>query len=148
MKIKKVAESAILTGDVVDSLKGNSTINAPSIRAVNNKIIKDTLFSGIGTKATNATDYFTTMMIKNPLDYDFVVITLSNSGSQYEELNVVMTPKTDSNGVVVYFAATSQYYAYIRIICGENSIKHRIVEIKTWELGNVYIKQVLGIKIN
>ncbi|MDO5003366.1 MAG: hypothetical protein Q4E39_03965 [bacterium] len=117
-------------------------------KLIDNKVIVDTLFNGIGTKATNATDFFTTAMTKNPLDYDFVVITLSNSGNQYEEMNVVMTPKTDTNGIVVYFAATTQYYAYLRIMCAENSIKHRIMEVKTWGLSNVYIKQVLGIKIS
>lgn len=144
----------VLTGasTVVNSLNGNSTVDAPSVRAVNeklnNKVVKDILFSGVGTKATNLTDYFTTTMTKNPLDYDFVVITFSNNGNQYEEINVTMTPKTDSNGVAVYFAATSLYYAYMRVICSENAIKHRIMDIKAWATSDVYIKQVLGIKIN
>lgn len=34
MKIKKVSGTAILNGNVVDSLEGNSTTNAPSQRAV------------------------------------------------------------------------------------------------------------------
>lgn len=148
-KTKNVLASA---STVVNSLNGNSTVDAPSVRAVNeklnNKVVKDILFSGVGTKATNLTDYFTTTMTKNPLDYDFVVITFSNNGSQYEEINVTMTPKTDSNGVAVYFAATSLYYAYMKVICSENAIKHRIMDIKAWATSDVYIKQVLGIKIN
>ena len=35
MKIKKVSGTAVLNGNVVDSLEDNSTINAPSQRAVN-----------------------------------------------------------------------------------------------------------------
>lgn len=39
MKIKKVSNTSILTGNVVDSLNGNSTVNAPSIRAVNEGLL-------------------------------------------------------------------------------------------------------------
>lgn len=41
MKIKKVSNTSILTGNVVDSLNGNSTINAPSVRAVNKGLLDD-----------------------------------------------------------------------------------------------------------
>lgn len=117
-------------------------------KQIDNKIIIDTLFNGIGTKATNLTDYFTTTMTKNPLDYDFVIITFSNNGNQYEQINVVMTPKIDGNGVVVYFAATSLYYVYMRVICSNNAIKHRIMDNRAWATSDVYIKRVIGIKIN
>lgn len=150
--IIKASTTTPVQAEVIDSLDGNSTTNAPSVHAVNdglkNKIIVDTLFSGVGTKATNLTDFFTTTMTKNPLDYDFVVITFSNNGSQYEEINVIMTPKTDSNGVTVYFAATNLYYVYMRVICSENAIKHRVMDHKAWATSDVYIKSVIGIKIN
>lgn len=39
MKIKKVSNTSILTGSVIDNLNGNSTINAPSVRAVNEGLL-------------------------------------------------------------------------------------------------------------
>lgn len=39
MKIKKVSNTSILTGNVIDNLNGNSTINAPSVRAVNEGLL-------------------------------------------------------------------------------------------------------------
>lgn len=152
IRAKKTKNVLASGSTVIDSLNGDSTVDAPSVRAVNeklnNKIVKDILFSGVGTKATNLTDYFTTTMTKNPLDYDFVIITFSNNGHQYEQINVVMAPKTDSNGVVAYFAATTLYYVYMRVVCIENAIQHRIMENKTWATSDVYIKSVIGIKIN
>ena len=39
MKIKKISGTAILNGNVVDSLEDNSTTNAPSQRAVNEALL-------------------------------------------------------------------------------------------------------------
>lgn len=128
-------------------MKINEKLTEDLRKLIDNKIIVDTLFNGVGTKATNVTDYFSTPMTKNPLDYDFVVISFTNRGYDSENKKIVMTPKTDSNGVVVYFAASSLYYAYIRVVCSENAIKHRIMDYKGWGMSDVYIYNVLGIKI-
>lgn len=45
-KIKKVSNTAILSGNVVDSLDGDSKVNAPSIRAVKNYISSQSSGSG------------------------------------------------------------------------------------------------------
>lgn len=129
-------------------MKINKKLTKDLRKLIDNKIIVDTLFNGVGTKATNATDFFSTPMTKNPLDYDFIVISFTNIGNQYESKKIVMTPKTDKNGVSTYFAATSQYYAYMRVICDNNAIKHRIMDYRGWETTNVYIYNVLGIKIS
>lgn len=61
MKIKKVSGTAVLTGNVVDSLEDNSSTNAPSQRAVNEAIstLKEIAtfyltnnFTGSGTSIT------------------------------------------------------------------------------------------------
>ena len=45
MRIKKTSGTAILTGNVVDNLDGSSTVNAPSINAVNTEFNKLTTYS-------------------------------------------------------------------------------------------------------
>lgn len=45
--IIKVATTAVLKGNVIDSLEGDSVVNAPSIRAVNEKIEEATFSTGI-----------------------------------------------------------------------------------------------------
>lgn len=49
MKIKKVSGTAVLNGNVVDSLTGNSTTNAPSQRAVKELVTYSTDEIVIGT---------------------------------------------------------------------------------------------------
>lgn len=82
MRIKKVSEVIATTGNIVDSLAGNSKKNAPSINAVNNALNKIT--TGIGTinsdyisaveynhweRCGNVVSYSFTMTVKGVWDY-------------------------------------------------------------------------------
>ena len=108
----------------------------------------DVLFDGIGTKATNQADYFSTIVDGNPKEYDIVIISISNQGSAYENQKVILTPKINpgTNGIITYMGATTQYFAYLRLFCDDTSIKHRVTQIQGWALGDLYVNKVIGIK--
>ena len=127
----------------------NSTDKSSLVGAINEalqKVTITTLFSGVGAKATDTTNFVSTNISDNPRNYDVIIINITNAGNNSENINVVMTPKTNTAGVVVYFGATTSYYAYIQLRLGTGSIDHRIVTIYGWDVSNPYIKQVIGIK--
>lgn len=56
MKIKKISGTAVLDGNVVDSLDDNSTTNAPSQRAVNEAIKLNIITNGVPVKTGRRID--------------------------------------------------------------------------------------------
>jgi len=121
-------------------------VNEETKEIFRTRAIVDVIFSGKGATMTNLTDFFLTETEKSPLDYDVVVVQISNNGHQLENVNVVLLPKISIDGVVQYFGATSQYYAYLRILCDVNGIKTRVVESNIWASKDLYVKKVTAIK--
>lgn len=87
MKIKKVSNTSILTGNVVDNLDGNSTINAPSIRAVN-EIKGKILWTNTNPQAISEN----TNITLNSDDYDMYEVLYTYSGT-LTNLNMQTTGK-------------------------------------------------------
>lgn len=74
MRIKKVSGTAVLQGNIVDSLNSNSSLNAPSIRAVNEGLgnIKGQI-SWTNPNPTSGMGNDTTITLSND-DYDFIEV--------------------------------------------------------------------------
>lgn len=107
----------------------------------------ETIFEGVGTKATDTTNFFDTATTKNPFDYDLLIISFTTNDSDYENMNVILTPKTDNKGTQIYLYATSQYYAVVAFKIATNKVQHRVRTTVGWSLSSLYIKRVQGINI-
>lgn len=74
MRIKKISGTAVLQGNIVDSLNSNSSLNAPSIRAVNEglkNIGGQILWTNPNPTAEISSD---TQIILSSGDYDYIKI--------------------------------------------------------------------------
>lgn len=76
--IIKIYGEAMLTGDVIDSLEGDSSYNAPSIHAVNDKIKK---FEAYSSTAINEGSYVTLSPNPNP-NYNPINIQIDGKSEQ------------------------------------------------------------------
>ena len=150
MRIKKVSGTAILNGNVVDSLEDNSTTNAPSQRAVNESINNsktkyERIFNGALTEAGK--DY----NLEKPItDYDFLVVSAGADGEYYK--NTITIPVAD-----VHFVTTEKYTYGISVNKGNahyfvgfvfpsaNTIRLWDRNSNYWGLGHV--TKIYGIKL-
>lgn len=120
---------------------------------INSKLLPnkiETIFSGVGTKASGVGTWVSTTMTKNPYDYDFLIVRFSNGGSVDESQNIVFMPKVSGNGILVYMYANSQYNASVAIRLaanGTNKIEHIIKQITGWGASGIYITNIQGIKL-
>lgn len=122
--------------------------NSYSCGYINKNIAKmETIFSGTGTKptGTGTSGQAITTTTKNPLDYDIVFVTVTNSGSTGEQIVVPVLNNTQKVNNV-YFYVLKEYNASLRIYIRENSIILQIPEITGWSVTNLYIIDAVGIK--
>lgn len=97
MKIKKISNTSILTGNVIDNLNGNSTTNAPSVRAVN---------EGLLDKYSTEEQKIGTWIDGKPIYRKVIVKTITRSGNNVfslssvglENIDKYVTLKSISNG--------------------------------------------------
>lgn len=94
MKIRKVYGSAILNGNVVDSLEGNSSTNAPSQRAVNEVLNKRRQWDyqlSLKTNSLNAWSEIATTLTTDVIPAGKYIIlysaTYNGTGNGYATIN-------------------------------------------------------------
>lgn len=78
MRIKKIGQSTPVTGQIIDSLNGNSTTNAPSIRAVNEALSYSTSEKKIGTWIDGKPVYRRVLEFNSPMVNTYIAHGISN----------------------------------------------------------------------
>lgn len=151
MKIRKTKGTAILNGNVVDSLEENSTTNAPSQRAVNEiKSKKEVLWSGSLSPTANDTYKYVTID-KNVYDYDFLLVDVG-AGAHLEGRTTI-TLITEGKGVKcavrgdLFYLTESYRFTYGIETDGLNKIGFKVQNMTNYALSDIKMYRVLGIKL-
>lgn len=151
MKIRKTKGTAILNGNVVDSLEENSTTNAPSQRAVNEiKSKKEILWSGsLSPTASNTYTYVT--IDKNVYDYDFLLVDVG-SGEHLEGRTTIMLT-VEGKGVKcavrgdLFYLIESYRFTFGVETDGLNQIGFKVQNMTQYSLSDIKMYRVLGVKL-
>ena len=98
MRIKKISGTAVLNGNVVDNVFGNSKENAPSQNSINNVFIYSTEEKRIGTWVDGKPLYRKVFILSNINDglYDFDI---SNFNFDYLDIETAKCSYINSSGV-------------------------------------------------
>lgn len=131
----------------IKQIKTISDNDSYSCSYINNIATMETIFNGTGAKptGTGASGEAITTTTKNPLDYDIVLVTVTNSGSTGEHITVPILNTDKVNNA--YFYILNDYNASLRIFIRKNSIILQISEIRGWPVSNLYVTFATGIKL-
>lgn len=155
MKIRKTKGTAILNGNVVDSLEENSTTNAPSQRAVNDKVDevrtkKEVLWEGT-FKCTTQGEYSYFTIDKNVYDYDFLLADVSAGNGFTDRITSIIT--IEGKGVTCGCRGDLHYLIESYMFCfgvqtdGLNKIGFMVKSMKNYTLNDVKLHRIIGIKL-
>ncbi len=155
MKIRKTKGTAILNGNVVDSLDENSTTNAPSQRAVNeavdaNKSKRETLWTGsFSVDATNVYSFLT--LDKNVYDYDILFIDVCAGDAMLDRTTVPLL--IEGEGVTcatrsqLFYLLDSYAFSFAVQTDGINKVGLMVRILKNYSVGTVKMTKIVGIKL-
>lgn len=117
-------------------------------QALNNVIIKETIFNGFGNSPSTLNEWVQTTLNKNPLDYDFLYVTVENSGSPNENIPVTLAKQDNqfkaTTGLLYLY---DNYRATFQLSVAENSISILVKDIAGWPVSNICITNIIGVKI-
>lgn len=110
MRIKKVSGTAVLQGNIVDSLNSNSSLNAPSIRAVNEGLgnIKGKI---LWTNPNPNVPFLPQEITLNEslVNYDCYEVIYLNTTSEDRYYNTGKIPKGHGAGIFDVYASLNTY---------------------------------------
>lgn len=153
--IIKARGTAVLTGNVIDGLEENSTTNAPSQRAVNEKIgetksKKEVLWSGsLSPTANNTYEYIT--IDKNVYDYDLLLVDVGSGEHLEGRTTVILT--VEGKGVKcatrndLFYLTESYRFTFGVETDGLNKIGFKVQNMTQYSLSDIKMYRVLGIKL-
>ena len=117
-------------------------------QALNNVIVKETILNGLGNRPSALNEWTQTTLNKNPWDYDFLYVTVENSGSSNENTTVSLVKQDNqfkaTTGLLFVY---DNYRATFQLSVDENSISLLVKDIVRWEVNNVCITNIIGVKI-
>ena len=117
-------------------------------QALNNVIVKETIFNGFGNRPSALNEWVQTTLNKNPLDYDFLYVTVENSGSPNENIPVTLAKQDNqfkaTTGLLYLY---DNYRATFQLSVDENSISILVKDIVGWPVSNICITNIIGVKI-
>ena len=117
-------------------------------QALNNVIIKETILNGYGNRPSALNEWVQTTLNKNPLDYDFLYVTVDNSGSLNENITVTLVKQDNQfNSMTGLLYVYDNYRATFQLSVDENSISILVKDITGWPVSNICIMNIVGVKI-
>lgn len=117
-------------------------------QALNNVIIKETILNGFGNRPSALNEWVQTTLNKNPLDYDFLYVTVENSGSSNEDITVTLVKQDNQfRSMTGLLYVYENYRATFQLSVDENSISILVKDIAGWEISNICITNIIGVKI-
>lgn len=117
-------------------------------QALNNVIVKENILNGYGNRPSALNEWTQTTLNKNPLDYDFLYVTVENSVSSNENTTVTLVKQDNqfkaTTGLLFVY---DNYRATFQLSVDENSISLLVKNIVGWEVSNICIINIIGVKI-
>lgn len=111
-------------------------------------VVKETIFKGFGNRPSALNEWVQTTLNKNPLDYDFLYVTVENSGSLNENITVTLVKQDNqfkaTTGLLYVY---DNYRATFQLSVDENSISILVKDIAGWPVSNICIMNIVGVKI-
>ena len=111
-------------------------------------VVKETIFKGFGNRPSALNEWVQTTLNKNPLDYDFLYVTVENSGSLNENIPVTLAKQDNQfksmTGLLYLY---DNYRATFQLSVAENSISILVKDIAGWPVSNICILNIVGVKI-
>lgn len=117
-------------------------------QTLNKVIVKETIFNGFGNRPSALNEWVQTTLNKNPLDYDFLYVTVENSGSLNENITVTLVKQDNQfNSMTGLLYVYDNYRATFQLSVAENSISILVKDIVGWTVSNIRIMNIVGVKI-
>lgn len=117
-------------------------------QALNNAIVKETILNGFGNRPSTLNEWVQTTLNKNPLDYDFLYVTVENSGSSNEDITVTLVKQDNQfRSMTGLLYVYENYRATFQLSVDENSISILVKDIAGWGISNICITNIIGVKI-
>lgn len=111
-------------------------------------VVKETIFKGFGNRSSALNEWVQTTLNKNPLDYDFLYVTVENSGSLNENITVTLVKQDNQfNSMTDLLYVYDNYRATFQLSVAENSISILVKDIAGWPVSNICIMNIVGVKI-
>lgn len=111
-------------------------------------VAKETIFKGFGNRPSALNEWVQTTLNKNPLDYDFLYVTVENSGSLNENITVTLVKQDNQfNSMTGLLYVYDNYRATFQLSVAENSISILVKDIAGWPVSNICILNIVGVKI-
>lgn len=111
-------------------------------------VAKETIFKGFGNRPSALNEWVQTTLNKNPLDYDFLYVTVENSGSLNENITVTLVKQDNQfNSMTGLLYVYDNYRATFQLSVAENSISILVKDIAGWPVSNICIMNIVGVKI-
>lgn len=111
-------------------------------------VVKETIFKGFGNRPSALNEWVQTTLNKNPLDYDFLYVTVENSGSLNENITVTLVKQDNQfNSMTGLLYVYDNYRATFQLSVAENSISILVKDIAGWPVSNICIMNIVGVKI-
>ena len=149
--IIKASGTSVLKGNVVDSLEGNSTTNAPSIRAVNEIKSKfNVLWSG-SFSPTEHNVHRGLTIDENVYDYDFLLIDVSTNDSDTEKTTVTLV--IEGEGVAcgvrgnLFYLLDSYRLSFGIYTDGYKTIYLKIQDATNYTYTDLTMNRIIGVKL-
>lgn len=111
-------------------------------------VVKETILNGYGNRPSALNEWVQTTLNKNPLDYDFLYVTVENSGSLNENITVTLVKQDNQfNSMTGLLYVYDNYRATFQLSVDENSISILVKDIAGWPVSNICIMNIVGVKI-
>ena len=117
-------------------------------QTLNKVIVKETILNGYGNRPSALNEWVQTTLDKNPLDYDFLYVTVENSGSSNENITVTLVKQDNQfKSMTGLLYVYDNYRATFQLSVDENSISILVKDILGWTVSNICIINIVGVKI-
>ena len=117
-------------------------------QTLNKVIVKETILNGYGNRPSALNEWVQTTLDKNPLDYDFLYVTVENSGSSNENITVTLVKQDNQfKSMTGLLYVYDNYRATFQLSVDENSISILVKDILGWPVSNICIINIVGVKI-